>query len=114
MLTGDRTFVGLGFGAIQAGLFLQEAHRSGNFRRLVVAEVVPDVVAALRRSGGRFAVNIAHPDRVEQARLGPVEAEDPADPGGRERLVRAIAEASEVATAVPSVAHYRADGPGSI
>ena len=32
------TFVGFGFGAIQAGLFLYEAYRSGNFGRLVVAE----------------------------------------------------------------------------
>ena len=52
MSQADRTFVGFGFGAIQAGLFLHEAHRAGRFRRLVVAEVVPEVVAAVRRSGG--------------------------------------------------------------
>ena len=44
-LTGTRTYVGFGFGAIQAGLFLYEAYRSGNFARLVVAEVLPDLVA---------------------------------------------------------------------
>ncbi len=37
-LTGNRTYVGFGFGAIQAGLFLYEAFQSGNFGRLVVAE----------------------------------------------------------------------------
>ena len=30
-----RTFVGFGFGAIQAGLFLYEAQQSGAFTRLV-------------------------------------------------------------------------------
>ena len=57
-LTGTRTFVGFGFGAIQSGLFLYEAHHSGQFRRLVVAEVVPDVVGAVRRDGGHYQVGI--------------------------------------------------------
>ena len=52
----DRTFVGFGFGAIQGGLFLHEAFRTGCFRRLVVAEVLPAVVQALRKAGGCFAV----------------------------------------------------------
>lgn len=43
-----RTFVGIGFGPIQSGLFLLEAHRSGNFDRLVVAEIVPEIVDAVR------------------------------------------------------------------
>ena len=46
-----RTFVGFGFGAIQAGLFLAEAYLSRNFDRLVVAEVLPEVVAAVRAAG---------------------------------------------------------------
>jgi len=49
---GDRTFVGFGFGPIQAGLFCLEAQQSGAFDRLVVAEVAPALVAALRRAGG--------------------------------------------------------------
>jgi len=40
-LSGKRTFVGFGFGPIQAGLFLYEAFLSGAFRRLVVAGVLP-------------------------------------------------------------------------
>jgi hypothetical protein len=62
-LTGTRTYVGFGFGAIQAGLFLYEAFVSGAFHRLVVAEVLPEVVAAIRKAEGRFCVNIAHSDR---------------------------------------------------
>jgi mannitol-1-phosphate 5-dehydrogenase len=113
-LTGARTFVGFGFGAIQSGLFLYEAFHSGEFRRLVVAEVMPDVVAAVKREGGYFCVNIAHHDRVESARIGPVEMYNPAVETGREDILEAIVDAEEIATAVPSVAFYVSDKSGSI
>src|SRR5271157_898020 len=113
-LTGHRTFVGFGFGAIQAGLFLYEAFRSGGFTRLVVGEVAPDAVDALRRNAGCYAVNVAHADRVEAARVGPVQIENPAVPKDIERLVEAAAEAEEISTAVPSVRFYAGPGPGSI
>ena len=108
------TFVGFGFGPIQAGLFLLEAFRSGNFRRMVVAEVLPDIVRSVREEGGKFHLNIAHEDRIETVTLGPVELQDPAVDRDRERLVDAVAEASEIATAVPSVRFYKNESPGSI
>ena len=111
MLSGPRTYVGFGLGAIQAGLFLYEAFRSGNFGRLVVAEIVPELVAEVRRAGGFLSVNIAHADRIEAVRVGPVEVLAPAVEPDRRRLVEAIAEAEEIGTAVPSVAHYRGHGP---
>lgn len=110
----DRTFVGFGFGAIQGGLFLHEAFRSGSFRRLVVAEVLPAVVQALRKARGCFAVNTAYFDKVSAAMIGPVEIENPNCEPDRRRLVEAVAEADEIATAVPSVGFYAAPGPGSI
>lgn len=113
-LLGSRTFVGFGFGPIQAGLFLYEAFRSGAFRRLVVGEVLPDVVAAVRDAGGFYSLNIAHSDRVEVAKVGPVEIENPASGSDLRSLVEAVAEAEEIATAVPSVQHYVASGPGSL
>jgi mannitol-1-phosphate 5-dehydrogenase len=113
-MAGSLTFVGFGFGPIQAGLFVLEAFLSGHFRRLVVAEVLPDVVRSIREAGGRFWLNVAHPDRVESLPVGPVEVYDPAVPEDRQRLVAAVAEASEVATAVPSVRFYRTSSPGSI
>ena len=113
-LQGDRTFVGFGFGPIQAGLFIHEAFHSGAFRRLVVAEVLAETVAALKRASGLFSLNIAHPNRVETATVGPVEAENPNDPAAHPRLVAAVRDASEIATAVPSVDFYRKGGPGSI
>lgn len=111
---GARTFVGFGFGAIQAGLFLLEAELSGAFGRLVVAEVVPEVATALRAAGGYFTVNVAHADGIEAVRVGPVELCDPAVEADRRVLIQAIAEAREMATAVPSVRHYASDAPGSI
>ena len=114
-LTGKRTYVGFGLGAIQAGLFLYEAYQSGAFGRLVVAEVMPDVVAALRGAGGMVGINIAHADGVESLRLGAIAAEDPAVAEDRERLVSAIAEAHEIGTAVPSVQYYMSpDTPASL
>ena len=47
-----KTFVGIGFGPIQSGLFVSEAYRSGNFDRLTVAEVDESTVRAVRDSGG--------------------------------------------------------------
>lgn len=113
-LSGKRTFVGFGFGAIQAGLFLCEAFRSGNFRRLIVAEVMPNAVQALRQSAGKYAVNVAYHDRVEALEIGPTEIANPANQSGCKFLVAAVAEAAEIATALPSVTYYTSASPGSV
>lgn len=107
------TFVGFGFGPIQAGLFLTEALQSGAFDRLVVAEVVPEVVAAVREAG-YFTVNIGHTDHISARRVAPVEIYNPAAPVDRTALVAAVAAASELATALPSVAIYAAGGANSV
>jgi mannitol-1-phosphate 5-dehydrogenase len=105
-----RTFVGFGFGPIQAGVFLAEAHWSGQFSRLVVAEIQPDVLNAVRRAGG-FTVNIAHADNVEALTVHPVEILNPQVDTDRVVLVEAVACADELATALPSVDSYsRGDG----
>lgn len=113
-LSGKRTFVGFGFGAIQAGLFLCEAFRSGNFRRLIVAEVMPSAVQALRQSAGKYAVNVAYRDGVEAVEIGPTEIANPANQPDCRFLAAAVAEAAEIATALPSVAHYTSPSPGSV
>jgi mannitol-1-phosphate 5-dehydrogenase len=109
-----RTFVGFGFGPIQAGLFLYEAFRSDSFGRLMVAEVLPDMAHAVREARGRFCLNIAHSDHIEVAEVGPLEIEDPGSESGRRRLVEAVVEAEEMATALPSVQSYVSPGPGSV
>jgi mannitol-1-phosphate 5-dehydrogenase len=101
----SRTFVGFGFGAIQAGLFLHEAHASGNFGRLVVAEVVPEVVEAVRATGG-YAINVASAEGIERHWIDGVEIYTPAVSEDRARLLEALAEAREIATALPSVESY--------
>ncbi|MCP4165747.1 MAG: hypothetical protein GY759_07615 [Chloroflexi bacterium] len=113
-LDGDKIYVGFGFGAIQTGLFLYEALNSANFGRLVVAEILADVVDMVRTAGGHFTVNIAHADRIEGVDIGPVEIENPAIDTDRERLITAIAAAHEIGTAIPSVDYYESAGPGSL
>jgi mannitol-1-phosphate 5-dehydrogenase len=108
-----RTFVGFGFGPIQAGLFLAEAQESGNFRRLVVAEVQADVVTAVRRNG-TCLVNIGHEDRIESRTISPLEMLNPAVETDRDKLIAAIAEAQEMATALPSIATYQTGGDTSV
>jgi mannitol-1-phosphate 5-dehydrogenase len=102
----DRTFVGFGFGAIQAGLFLYEAFRSGNFNRLVVAEVMPDIVEAVRRNGGRYHVNIATKNGIMKQEVAGIEIFNPAMSDERDAIVEAVAYAGEICTALPSVKFY--------
>ncbi len=98
-----KVFVGFGFGAIQGGLFLYEAFRSGNFDRLVVAEVVPEVVESLRRAGGRYSLNVATLTGLEIHQIEGVEVFNPSVTADRVKLVAAVTEATELATALPSV-----------
>ncbi len=104
--------MGFGFGPIQSGLFLYEAFRSGNFSRLVVAEIVPELVKAVRADGGAFGLNVATPHGVEQHTVSGVEMYNPRDETERDALVEAVAEAGELATALPSVQFYGEGKPG--
>jgi len=110
---GLRTFVGFGFGAIQGGLFLHEAFRSGNFERLVVSEVVPDAVAALRRAGGTYRVNVAKSGGVEVHEIRNIEIFNPTVPEDARALAEALADASEIATALPSVEFFGRGEPSA-
>src|SRR5437016_8629413 len=106
-----KTFVGFGFGAIQGGLFLYEAFGSTNFQRLVVGEVVPEVVAALRRAKGRYWINIATQTGIEAQEVCGVEIFNPTVPEDARLLVDALAESSEITTALPSVDFYQRGKP---
>lgn len=109
-----KVFVGFGFGAIQAGLFLYEAFRSGRFGRFVVAEVMPELVAAVRAGGGRCRVNVATETGIECHEVTGVEIFNPRDAGDREALVEAVSLADEIATALPSVKFYGDGEAGSV
>ncbi len=110
----SKTFVGFGFGPIQSALFLYEAFKSGQFSRLIVAEIDSAMVRAVRAAAGRYSINIARPDRIEQAQIGGVELYDPAVAEDREKLLEGIAEADELATCLPSVAFFDVGGLTSV
>jgi mannitol-1-phosphate/altronate dehydrogenase len=109
-----KTFVGFGFGPIQSALFLYEAFRSGHFSRFVIAEVDAALVRAGRSAGGRYTINIALPDRIEQATISGVELYNPAVTEDRHQILQAIAESDELATSLPSVAFFDKGGETSV
>lgn len=100
------SYVGFGFGAIQGGLFLPAVQSSGNFDRILVAEIDPAIVEGVRANKGSFSCNIAHDDRVEFITIEGVEVVNPTDADDRESLVQAIAEAGEIGSALPSFQLY--------
>ncbi|MGA2501089.1 MAG: hypothetical protein ABSH20_25410 [Tepidisphaeraceae bacterium] len=110
----NKTFVGFGFGPIQSALFLYEAFRSGHFSRFVIAEVDAGVVHAVRSAAGRYIINIALPDRIEQATISGVELYNPAIPEDRRQILQAIAQSDELATCLPSVAFFDTGGQTSV
>ncbi|MEI6971801.1 MAG: hypothetical protein WCL44_09825 [bacterium] len=113
-MSNGRVFVGFGFGAIQAGLCVYEAWRSGNFGRLVVAEVVPAMVDSLRRNSSRYSLNVAMPTGIESHDIGPVEIYNPLVDEDRRKLIEAVSAADEIATALPSVAFYGSGKHGDV
>jgi mannitol-1-phosphate 5-dehydrogenase len=109
----SKTFVAIGFGPIQSGLFLYEAFRSGNFDRLVVAEVADDIVKDVRRSGGKYGINIAETDRVSARVIEALEIYNPHELTDQSQLLAAIAESDEIATALPAVEFFDRGDPSS-
>ncbi|MEM7262119.1 MAG: hypothetical protein AAF488_09020 [Planctomycetota bacterium] len=108
-LSGDRSFVGFGFGPIQSGLFAAEAFRSGEFSKLTIVEVSRPLIDAVRRANGEIRVNVATEHALEVEIIGPVELLDPNDTTDREQIVAAIAAADELSTALPSVQFFGGD-----
>lgn len=109
----SNTFVGFGFGPIQAGLFVHEALASGRFDRMVIAEIDEGLVSAVRAGGGTVTVNIAHPDGIRTVTHSGIEIYNPRVPREAEAVIAAVSEATELATAVPKVEFYRSqDGKG--
>jgi mannitol-1-phosphate 5-dehydrogenase len=90
---------------------LLEAQASGNFERLVVAEVVPEIVAAVRQGCGRIRVNVAQRQGIQTLEIAGLEIYNPNVAPDTPWLVDAIAAADEIATALPSVDFYRRGDP---
>lgn len=108
-----RTFVGIGFGAIQTGLFLREAQASGAFDRYVVAMRRPELVDDVNRSG-TVAVNIAMPDGIMVETYQNIEARCLHDLDDLALLHSDLVNAKEISVAVSSVDDYVTDAPNSL
>jgi len=102
----EHLFAGFGFGPIQSGLFAAEAFKSGRFKRIVIAEVDPMLVGALRTNHGRYVVNVASFDGIRTEQIDGIECFNPAVEQDRWELVNALSQATEIVTALPSVDFY--------
>ncbi|MFK8034219.1 MAG: hypothetical protein AB8B94_08750 [Hyphomicrobiales bacterium] len=107
------TFVGIGFGAIQTGLFLREAQASGAFDRYVVAMRRPELVDDVNRSG-TVTVNIAMPDGITVETYENIEARCLQNPQDLALLHSNLVSAEEISVAVSSVDDYVTDAPNSL
>ncbi len=110
----EHVLVGFGFGPIQAGIFALEARRSGNFSRIVIAEIDPVVVDKVRANNGCYFLNIAGETGVETKMIDGLEMLNPNVKSDREIIQNALATATVIVTALPSVAAYSAGGETSI
>jgi len=110
----EHIFTGFGFGPIQAGLFAKEAFESGNFARIVVAEIDAELVDAVRANKGSYYVNIARSDGIEALKIDNVELLNPNVATDRRTLLEALAQSTEMATCLPSVDFFSLGGPSSV
>ena len=101
-----KTFLGIGLGPIQAGIFLAGAFRGG-FDRLVIADVDAALIQAIRDNKGSLQINIASNDAVTTETISGIEIYNPTVPDDLKKLIKAAAQADEVATALPSIAFFK-------
>jgi mannitol-1-phosphate/altronate dehydrogenase len=110
----EHIFTGFGFGPIQSGLFVKEAFESGNFARIVVAEIDQDLVDAVRANNGSYYVNVACADEIKVLRIDNVELMNPSVDDDRKILLEVLAQSTEIVTSLPSVNFYDAGGSASV
>ena len=104
--TGKKTFLGFGLGAVQSGLMLYEAFKSNNFKRYVILEVNQEIVTAVKQWSNRIVVNTATKKGIYKTIITGIEIYNPNDPSDHESIASAVAQADEMATALPSVEFY--------
>ncbi len=107
-------FSGFGFGPIQAGLFVKEAFQSGNFSRIVAAEIDQQLVDAVEANNGSYYVNVAKADGIDVLKIDNVELLNPNLAEEREILLQVLAESTEIATCLPSVDFYDSGETSSV
>ncbi len=110
----EHIFTGFGFGPIQGGLFAKEAFQSGNFTRIVVAEIDAQLVDAVRANKGSYYVNVAKVDGVETLRIDNVELLNPNLEADKKILLEVLAQSTEITTCLPSINFYESGGADSV
>ena len=111
---GHRTLAGIGFGPIQACLFLHEARHGGKFGRLAVGLRRADLARGIRSAGNRVFVNTATYGGIESHEIAAVDARLLGDAADRECFVGDLVSAEEIAVAVSGVDQYATSGPESV
>jgi mannitol-1-phosphate 5-dehydrogenase len=104
----NHIFTGFGFGPIQAGLFVNEAYKSGNFSRIVISEVDQKLVDAVRVNNGTYYINVASSTGIESVKIKGIEIYNPSNDNDRLRLLGALSVSTEICTSLPSVNFYYA------
>jgi mannitol-1-phosphate 5-dehydrogenase len=99
----EHVFTGFGFGPIQSGLFVNEAFRSGNFSRIVLAEIDRKLVDAIRANSGSYYINVAKSDGIETIKIDGIEIFNPNVEEDRQKLLEALSQSTEIVTSLPSV-----------
>lgn len=110
----EHVFTGFGFGPIQGGLFAKEAFDSGNFARIVVAEIDSQLVDAVRANNGSYYVNVARSDGIEALKIDNVELLNPNVAADKQVLLEVLTRSTEIVTCLPSVNFYRSGEGGSV
>ena len=59
LIPGKKIFLGFGLGAVQSGLMLYEAIKSGNFERYIILEVNGELVNSIQDAGCTISINTA-------------------------------------------------------
>jgi len=107
----EHVLTGFGFGPIQAGLFVKEAFQSGNFSRIVVAEIDQKLVDAIRANNGSYYVNVAGKNRIEAIKIDNIEIYNPQIEQDKNLLLEALSSSTEIVTSLPAVTFYDAGEP---
>lgn len=104
----NHIFTGFGFGPLQAGLFVNEAFKSGNFSRISISEVDQKLVDAVRTNNGTYYINVASSTGIECVKIVGIEIYNPSNDDDRLKLIEALSVSTEICTSLPSVTFYYA------
>lgn len=100
----SKTFIGIGAGPIQTGIYVAGA-AEGGFDRIILVEVEPTLVAALKEHR-TITVNTAGKNAITTKTYENIEVFNPNDPADRAQLVEAAKTALAFNTALPATRFY--------